>query len=57
MQSIEKKRGKKGEKRGGGGGEKGGGKKLYPISCYGGLKNGPPKPQKNSEAGSSPAVE
>ena len=28
----------------------GGDKKLYPISCYGGVKNGPPKtPQKKSE--------
>ena len=46
----EREEGKEGEKKGGGG-------KLYPISCYGGLKNGPPKTQKNSEAGSSPAVE
>jgi hypothetical protein len=37
---------KRGEKGGGRGGKKGGGKKLYPISCYGGLKNGPPKPKK-----------
>ena len=27
-------------------------KKLYPISCYGGVKNGPPKTKKKSQAGS-----
>jgi hypothetical protein len=51
----EKKR-EKGEKRGGGGGKKRADKKLYPISCYRGLKNGPPKTKKKSQAGSSPAV-
>ena len=45
----EGRRGKRGE-GGGEGKKKRGSEKLYPISCYGGLKNGPPKSPKFSAA-------
>ena len=51
MKKKRKRREEGGKEGGGGRGEKKrGGEKLYPISCYGGLKNGPPKSPKISAA-------